>query len=539
MKKVLILLLLVTCSIKASFNSDESEEIQVSRENEVDVKKKTNECRQLVENGVRHFQKVSIENACKDFLYNPIWRKGELFLYVLNKDGICMAHGDDSDLIWQPKFQTKYIGEGTLISEMLTFKKGDFIGYFWNNAYKTSFVQSVTKNGKEFILGTGFFPEDDEYISQELVKLAVKYFNQRGKDEAFAAINTPGGPFTKGDISVFVDDFDGVAIVNDNPALVGQNLIDQVDSQGKPIVKSEIALAKTKGKGWVAYYWKNNLKKSYIEKVVDPKTKKAYVIGAGYYPYVTLKTVQTFVNRAISYLKAHGAREAFAEFSNPIGEFIKGGLAIFVYDLKGKALADGYNPAFVGQNIIKRVDQDGKYFVKNKIDLAKTRGKGILTYRIKNAYAVAYVEKVDIPDGKFVIGSRFFPTSKVSSTQVLVEKAVEFFKKNPKEVSFAKFSSKDTDFYRGDLFIFVYDTKGTRLVNGIHKNQIWKNFIKTTDQEGAPVISDIIATALNGGGWVEYKTRNDRRRVYVQAVTKQEGQGAEPETFVIGSGYFL
>ena len=47
--------------------------------------------------------------------------------------------------------------------------------------------------------------------------------------------------------------------------------------------------------------------------------------------------------------------------------------------------------------------------------------------------------------------------------------------------------------------------EGTRLANGIYKSQLWKNFIKATDQDGKAIVSDAITVALNGGGWTTYK----------------------------------
>lgn len=509
-------------------------------ENADNTKNKTRQMKQLVSNAVKHFEKVAVEDACYDFIYNPIWRKGELFVFVYDENGVCYAHGDDSDLIWQNISHIKSVGGMTLIKDMLKAgPNGKTMGYIWDGAYKSSFVKTIVKDGLTYILGTGFFPENEEYTTKQLVKSAVSYLQEQGKDLVFDLINSPEGPFTNGNIYTFAYDLNGICVAHgQNLALVGQNIIDMVDSKGVPLIKNLIDIAKTKGKGWYDYYWRNEYKRTYLELVTDPKTKKQYVIAAGYYPYQDFESVQSLVNKAIAHLKEYGAEKAFTDFSNQSGEFVQGGLSIFSFNLEGKLLASGEYPGFVGQNLIKRTDSEGKFFVKEIIDIAKKRSEGIINFYEKNAITIGFFKKVETPDGIFIIGSRYYPNTKAQSVKTLVEKAINYLQTHPDALAFHKFSTRSEAYYRGDLHIFVYNTKGVRLVNGLNKGQIWRNFIKTTDQEGKTIIQDIIATAINGGGWVNYKTRNAERRVFVRLVTKQSEVG-EPQSFVVGSGYFL
>ena len=48
-----------------------------------------------------------------------------------------------------------------------------------------------------------------------------------------------------------------------------------------------------------------------------------------------------------------------------------------MYDYEGKALAQGANPSFVGQNLSKLQDVHGKYFVKDTIDEARKYGAAL------------------------------------------------------------------------------------------------------------------------------------------------------------------
>jgi signal transduction histidine kinase len=117
-----------------------------------------------------------------------------------------------------------------------------------------------------------------------MVKKAVALVKESGRDKAIATFNDPNGEFKKGDLYVFVSGMDGKMLANGaNARLIGKDLINLKDSDGKFFVQSYIALAKTKGQGWVDYKWVNpqtkaiDQKSSYIEKVDD------LIVGCGIY----------------------------------------------------------------------------------------------------------------------------------------------------------------------------------------------------------------------------------------------------------------
>lgn len=510
------------------------------KEHEADINKKVAASKRLVLAAVKHIQKVSIPRACNDFIRSAVWREGELFISVFTDDGICLAHGDDNERIWKGMKDLKGVGGAPLIKDMLTTgAKGGRVSYLWNNGFRSSYVKTVVKNGLTYVVDCGFFPENSEFATKQLVKTAIAYFMQNGKEATFALISNPNGPFVKGDIYMFVYTYKGINVAHgNNAALVGQNLIDLTDSRGTPVIKNLIDIAKNKGKGWFDYIWKNEFKRSYVERMIDPRTKIPYVVSAGYYPNVTLPRVENFVKKAIGFLKSNGAKDALSEFSNIVGQFSIGGLGIMVFDYNGKCLANGINPAYVGQNLMKLEDDQGRLYVKDMIAAARKSGRALLSYSLSNATAIIYVENVETPDGKFIIGSIYYPSSKISSTQTLVNRALEYFKDHTPEAAFDTFSGRNTAFLRGDLSIFVYDEEGTRLVNGPYKSQIWENYIKLTDQQGKSIVNDLISIGVNGGGWALYQVRNARRRIYVKAAEKTLKNG-EAKTFIIGSGYFL
>lgn len=105
--------------------------------------------------------------------------------------------------------------------------------------------------------------------------------------------------------------------------------------------------------------------------------------------------------KAAAYIKANGKEKAYAEFNNPNGQFKDRDLYIFVVDFNGKTLAHGANVKLVDKNMAELKDADGKLFVKEFIDVAKSKGRGWVDYKWPNPVTKAieaktsYVEKVD------------------------------------------------------------------------------------------------------------------------------------------------
>ena len=115
----------------------------------------------------------------------------------------------------------------------------------------------------------------------------------------------------------------------------------------------------------------------------------------------TKAEAEAMVKKAIAEIKAVGKDKAFAEISNPKGKYIDRDLYIFVYDMNGKCVAHGFNQKMINMDLIEMKDPDGKFYVKERIEIAKTKGKGWQDYKFTNPTSkkiepkTAYIEKVD------------------------------------------------------------------------------------------------------------------------------------------------
>jgi len=115
----------------------------------------------------------------------------------------------------------------------------------------------------------------------------------------------------------------------------------------------------------------------------------------------TASEAKSMMDKAVAFVKAEGQEKAFAEFSNPTGKFKDRDLYIFAVDLKGITLAHGGNAKLVGKDMSGLKDADGVYFIRECIEMAKTKGSGWVDYKWVNPATKTiepkstYIQKVD------------------------------------------------------------------------------------------------------------------------------------------------
>ena len=95
----------------------------------------------------------------------------------------------------------------------------------------------------------------------------------------------------------------------------------------------------------------------------------------------TAAEAKDMVKKAVAYVKEVGREKALAEFNNPKGKFIHKDLYVWATGLDGVNLSHPFTPGLIGKNMYELKDADGKYFVKDRIEIAKKNGKGTIDYR--------------------------------------------------------------------------------------------------------------------------------------------------------------
>lgn len=122
-----------------------------------------------------------------------------------------------------------------------------------------------------------------------MVKLVQAQFKKDGAEATFKAVSDKTNKaYQDRDLYAFIYHANGPKLgVNvahgARPALIGKNLFDLKDQDGKYLVRELIDIANKKGSGWFDYKWPNPLnnkiedKTSYVEKMGD------YMVGVGVY----------------------------------------------------------------------------------------------------------------------------------------------------------------------------------------------------------------------------------------------------------------
>lgn len=127
--------------------------------------------------------------------------------------------------------------------------------------------------------GTG---TKDEAVA--MVKKAIAQIKANGADKAYAEFSDPKGAYVDRDLYVVVYDMNGKCLAHGaNTKMIGRDLIDNKDVDGKEFVKERVDMMKKQASGWQDYKFRNPTtnqiepKSMYIERVND------VIVGCGVY----------------------------------------------------------------------------------------------------------------------------------------------------------------------------------------------------------------------------------------------------------------
>jgi methyl-accepting chemotaxis protein len=91
-----------------------------------------------------------------------------------------------------------------------------------------------------------------------LVKRAVAHLKAQGVAQACRDFNDPRGGFREGEAYIFAADFNGVTVANaSDPSRCGQSNWNVKAADGRLFIQEMVHTARTKGKGWCDYPWRN------------------------------------------------------------------------------------------------------------------------------------------------------------------------------------------------------------------------------------------------------------------------------------------
>lgn len=376
----------------------------------------------------------------------------------------------------------------------------------------------------------------------EMVKEAVAYARENGKEKAVAAFNDPEGQFVHGDVYIFAEAYDGTALAEPfEHSIVGTNIRNLTDRYGVELVKN---LGETAGYGigYVSYDYPNHRNNGTVEPKLSvvADVDGTYYVGAGAYASsgkiypstvlgpatkaYTVTDLTGFVREAVAFARKNGKEKAIAAFNNRSGQFVDGEMVIMALDYNGTVLASGISPELPVNsiNLINIHDPDGVSTIREMRDLAKAGGGFSYTItrvtsdgRTIDIPTIDYAEPVDDTYWLFsgIIVPRYeqLRTGNLSGIPVrdhtrmeaydLVGRAITCAAEQGKEKTLAEINNPAGIFADGNLFVWAETSDGTLLADPYWKDGIGKNHRDYTDPYGAKMTVTSLNTVRSGTGF--------------------------------------
>ena len=258
------------------------------------------------------------------------------------------------------------------------------------------------------------YKETKDLVS--LVKDTANIIEKKG-EPVFPEFKKEKSQWRHGSPYIFILDTEGNMILHPYPSLEGKNLIDLQDVNKKFINKEIIATAiGSEKEGWVHYEWLEPgyilpmWKSTFIKLTIAPSGKK-YIVCSGLYNMKMEKEfIVKVVDRAAALIEKEG-RQVFPQIRDKTGPFAFLDTYVFVDTPSGVELVNGAFPSLEGRNVMDYKDSNGKYMVRDYINIALTKAAGWTDYlwpkpgQSVPSKKLTYVRKAKYGDEIFIVGS--------------------------------------------------------------------------------------------------------------------------------------
>ncbi|MBS1122572.1 MAG: Cache, type 2 domain protein [Deltaproteobacteria bacterium] len=503
------------------------------------------------------------------------WRQGETYVFVLDPAGNMLVHPDPTmegkNMVKLEDVNGRPIIRGLIdAATALPDKPRGWYHYQWRvpgallPRWKSSYVRLVEDpSGRRVVVGSGIYDDRMERaFVVDIVKGAVGKIEKLG-ETAFPLLRDPSGPFRVKDAYVFVVDPNGVELVNPAfPNLEGRNVLDVKDTQSKYLVREMLAMARTRGSGWVDYLWPkpgdsvSTLKSTYVSKARIGDTW--LLVACGVYladapeaavdsERLTAPELVALVREGAAVFERRGD-DAYPEFRRQGSKWFRDDTYFIVYSMDGTRTFNAPNPAIEGQDARVAKDIQGRPYGKMFFEVgASPSGEGWVHYlypepgNIFPTWKSVFLKRVTFPSGKpHLVGAGIYNMQMDKLFVVdLVDRAVALIAQHGTH-AFAQLRDKTGPFVFMDTYVFVDRADGLELVNPAQPSLEGTNLIDVRDVNGKPLVREYIAAALkDGSAWVDYSWYKPghnipaRKQAYVRTVR------AGRDTYVVGSGIYL
>ena len=484
---------------------------------------------------------------------NPLYRDGELYVFVLDESGVILFHGATPELVGTDT-HTLIDTQGTNLGELFAENRspyGKWVEYWWPNPATESSDSELkltwTRTYGEYQFGVGVYPGSADAadlsgldgqtmrIVRQMTDAAIEAF-AADRDSAMAAIQDMDNPlYRDGELYVFVLDESGVILFHGaTPELVGTDTHTLIDTQGTNLGELFAENRSPYGK-WVEYWWPNPATESSESelKLTWIKTHAGYAFGVGAYPGTDPSPGLTLSaydeeRQGVAWQMTRNAAEAFhadragamaaiQDTNNPL--YHDGEIYVSVLDEPGTILAHGTTPELVGVSVHDITDvrgtNIGDLFAKNR----SPYGKWVEYWWPNPATETQEPEPkltLLLERGGYAFATGIYPSTdgqtaldgadpeKRRIAKAMVDRAIEAFAAD-RDSAMAAIQDMDNPLYRdGELYVFVLDESGVILFHGATPELVGTDTHTLIDTQGTNLGELFAENRSPYGKWVEY-----------------------------------
>lgn len=233
-----------------------------------------------------------------------------------------------------------------------------------------------------------------EMRAKALLEIAARHIQEHG--EAGAQDFARQSAFVDRDLYAYAVRTDGrfLASGGASAALVGDNVLDYRDDEGKAFFREMIDIAKRDGEGAIEYRWFNPADSRGEPKLTFFRKVGEVIVAVGYYPpRATSTQARALLDAAVKALDKD-RQTSLRRFQDLNDSFNRNDLYVFVVELgSGRFLAHGATPSLVGTNAFELKDPRGRLIVREMADIGLREGKGELDYLWRNPMTLKFESK--------------------------------------------------------------------------------------------------------------------------------------------------
>ncbi len=493
---------------------------------------------------------------------------GEVYVFALSPNGVSLAHAANPSLVGQNRWEARDSRGELFIQKIIDAAAdeeetqdglyipsiphdiidddaiGDSFDGTWVVYRRLNPVSGLEELKRSWVVeasdgvvfGAGYYLSEEELV-RLFVTDAIKLYEIWGEEDAFEYISLPGNDFRDGQFYVHVLTTAGVSLAHAvDPSVVGQDFFDLQNSEGTYVVRDILSSASAAG-GWSEYRFTNPVSGEEEPKRSLSVLHDGYVFASGYYlpEQRVIDRVKQLVTAAATLYESEG-EEAFAQISDPDGDFKIGEYYVFGLSAEGVSLAHAADPSLVGSDRSGARDSQGELFIPRIIDAATPEGAWVVYRRLNPVSGVEELKRswvVEVSEG-VVLGAGYYLTEEELAQQ-LTDNAVALYDEVG-EGAFARISDTEGEFVDGEYYVYALAADGVSLAHAADPSLVGSDRSDAVDSRGELFIPRIIDAATPEGAWLVYRRLNPVSGV---EELKRSWVVEASDGVVFGSGFYI